>query len=98
MVTHLPPLARFEDGLRGVADPHAALAAGVIGACHRIATPDGPRQLVYAAYVASGRALAQVEDFLRDEVLPFYAYTHTDSSRCGAHSAALRLAARARLV
>ncbi|WP_292286240.1 aminotransferase class V-fold PLP-dependent enzyme [Marivita sp.] len=97
MVTHLPPLARFEDGLRGVADPHAALAAGVIGACHRIDTPDGPRQLVYADYVASGRALAQVEDFLRDEVLPFYANTHTDSSLCGAYSTALREAARDRI-
>lgn len=97
MSVQVPPLARFEDKLRDVADPRAALAAGVIGACHRIDTPDGPRQLVYADYVASGRALAQVEDFVRDEVLPFYANTHTESSLCGAYSTALREAARDRV-
>lgn len=94
MLAQVSPLARFEEKLRDAADPHAALGAGIIGASHRIDTPDGPRQLVYADYVASGRALAQVEDFVRDEVLPFYANTHTESSLCGAYSTALREAAR----
>lgn len=87
-------LARFEASLRAEADPRAALAAGIIGAETRIETATGPKKLVYADYVASGRALVQVEDFMRDAVLPFYANTHTDSSFCGAYSTALREEAR----
>jgi len=89
------PLARFEQRLRAAVDPQRALGAGLIGADQTIETPDGPRKLVYADYVASGRALKQVEDFMRDEVLPFYANTHTESSFCGAYSTRLREAARA---
>ncbi len=88
------PLVRFEQRLRAAADPRAALRDGLIGAEVRLDTPDGPRKLVYADYVASGRGLVQVEDFIRDEVLPFYANTHTESSFCGAYSTALREAAR----
>ena len=94
MPTRPAPLDRFNQTLRAPADPKAALAAGLIGADLRIETPNGPRKMIYADYVASGRALRQVEDFIRDEVLPFYANTHTESSLCGAYSTGLREAAR----
>ena len=50
--------------------------------------------LVYADYVASGRALVQVEDFVRDAVLPYYANSHTEASFCGSFMTRLRAAAR----
>ena len=88
------PLTRFEDQLRAVPDPRAALRDGLIGADMRIDTPAGRRKLIYADYVASGRALAQIEDFLRHEVLPFYANSHTETSHCGAFITGLREEAR----
>lgn len=78
-------------------DPVEGLRAGLIGEDAVIDGPFGPKPLVYADYVASGRALAQVEDFIRDKVLPFYANSHTEASYCGAFSTRLREDARARI-
>src|SRR5690606_11681716 len=70
------------------------LRAGLIGETAVIDGPFGPKPLVYADYVASGRALAQVEDFLRERVLPYYANSHTEASYCGAFMTRLREEAR----
>ncbi|MEQ9037026.1 MAG: aminotransferase class V-fold PLP-dependent enzyme [Silicimonas sp.] len=67
---------------------------GLIGEDALIEGPFGTRPLVYADYVASGRALTQVEDFIRDKVLPYYANTHTQASFCGEYMTRLREAAR----
>jgi selenocysteine lyase/cysteine desulfurase len=56
--------------------------------------PFGPRRMVYADYTASGRALTFVEDYIRHQVLPLYANTHTEASATGLQMTSLREDAR----
>ena len=67
----------------------------LIGTDEAVFTPFGARRVTYADYTASGRALGFIEDFLRDNVLPLYANTHTESSGTGRQTTRFREDARA---
>jgi selenocysteine lyase/cysteine desulfurase len=70
------------------------MAADLIGKDANIVGPFGSKRLVYADYVASGRALMCVEQFVMQNVLPYYANSHTEASYCGGAMTGFRRAAR----
>eukprot|EP00912_Choanoflagellata_sp_UC4_P001244 UC4_evm5s776 len=55
----------------------------IVGRESTIETPFGFKKIVYCDSTASGRNLHFVEDFLRDQVMPIYANTHSSASATG---------------
>lgn len=56
--------------------------------------PFGERQMVYCDYTASGKSLQFIEDYIQQQVLPFYGNTHTTTSMSGRQSTFFRHEAR----
>lgn len=86
-------LADFRAALEG-GDVVGKLRQGLIGEGIAVPGPFGDHPLVYADYTASGRALKQVEAYIAEHVLPFYANSHTEASYCGMRVTRLRKTAR----
>ncbi len=93
-VPTIPVSVRGPAGLSGAALLER-IRAGIIGDGEILDGPYGRRRITYADYTASGRALDFVEDYIRAEVLPNYANTHTESSATGSRTTRLREHARA---
>jgi selenocysteine lyase/cysteine desulfurase len=72
----------------------ARIRDSVIGDDVVLDGPFGPRRIVYADATASGRSLTFVEDYIREQVLPLYANTHTEASATGRRTTELREEAR----
>ncbi len=78
-------------------NPTETIRNGLIGEGLSYPGRNGDVPMIYADYVASGRALKQVEDFMLARVLPFYANPHTEDSYCGAYVNKLRAQSRAEI-
>lgn len=75
-------------------DPMQMIHDGIIGRDAVIDGPFGPRPMIYADYIASGRALRAIEQWVMENVLPWYANSHTEASHCGGTMTRMRRAAR----
>ena len=87
-----PPTPRLAD-----ASPNELIElirSGVIGDSEAFRGPFGVRRVTYADYTASGRNLTFIEDYIREQVMPLYANTHTESSGTGLQTTRFREDAR----
>ncbi|XP_063961186.1 uncharacterized protein LOC129269590 [Lytechinus pictus] len=66
----------------------------VIGHDLTFSGPFGPRKVTYSDYTASGKSLGFIEDYIRNNVLPTYANTHTTTSVTSLQSTLFRHEAR----
>lgn len=76
------------------ADRLRGIRSALVGGDAALRTPFGIRAMVYADYTASGRALDFIEEFIAEQVLPYYANTHTEASGAGRLTTGLRERAR----
>ncbi|MFT7057508.1 MAG: selenocysteine lyase/cysteine desulfurase [Pseudorhodobacter sp.] len=92
----MPSTTALQTFAQSLATPDiiARLQDGLIGEGATFESPFGIQKILYADYVASGRALRQVETFVMEQVLPFYANSHTEASYCGGAMTQMRREAR----
>jgi selenocysteine lyase/cysteine desulfurase len=70
------------------------IRASIIGDDHALDGPYGSRRVTYADYTASGRSITFIEEFIREQVMPLYANTHTETSGTGRQTTQFRHDAR----
>lgn len=70
------------------------IRCSVVGEGQLFQTPFGLKPLIYSDYTASGRSLTFIEDYITENVLPFYANTHSEASATGRQTSAYREQAR----
>ena len=58
-------------------------------------SPFGKKSVVYCDYTASGRGLLEIEKFISDQILPFYANIHSSCGYLAEQSSAFRNEAKA---
>ncbi len=83
-----------EENMTSLESKLASIRDDVIGDNCPIPTPFGEKPLVYADYTASGRSLKSIEHYIQQEVMPWYANTHSESSFTGRQTTQLREEAR----
>jgi len=54
-----------------------------IGRGHRFCFPSGEKEIIYADWTASARGYRPIESCLQNEVIPFFANTHTQTTTTG---------------
>src|SRR5882757_4469897 len=70
------PPARLEDHFSSFRD-------NIIGSEQIFETPFGAQRILYADWTASGRAYGPIEAKIQNEILPFFANTHTETTITG---------------
>jgi selenocysteine lyase/cysteine desulfurase/tRNA(Ile)-lysidine synthase TilS/MesJ len=70
----------------------------IIGDSELFKSPFGFRKVTYCDYVASGRSLKFIEDYIQNQVLTLYANTHTTTSVTGHQSTLFRYESRGLLM
>ena len=58
--------------------------SNIVGIDQTFTSPFGEKKIVYADWIASGRIYEGIEEKLNNEVFPFVANTHTETSTTGA--------------
>src|SRR3984893_13127219 len=61
----------------------SAFRKNIIGNQQCFESPFGKKQIIYADWTASGRAYRPIEEFILNQILPFMANTHTESTITG---------------
>jgi selenocysteine lyase/cysteine desulfurase len=72
----------------------ASVRQDILGSLSPFDSPYGNVPCVYADWTASGRALANIETYIAETVLPLYGNTHTSTSITGRQSTSFRHEAR----
>lgn len=58
---------------------------GIIGINHSFQSPFGKKKLLYADWTASGRMYQPIENYMMEEVYPYVANTHTETTYTGCY-------------
>lgn len=64
-------------------DHFSAFREHIIGNQQVFESPFGDKQILYADWTASGRAYRPIEEFIQQQILPFVANTHTETTVTG---------------